>query len=308
MVAQSDACTVYRFTGADGEGIITGYRVFPGIELLYNDFRMGSCFTNKRAHPNIMEINHCRRGRFECEFDNGTCAYLEAGDLSVNLLSNRSKNPCFPLEHYDGVSVLIDIPEAADAISSALENICIDLYGLRERLCGDNCCFIMRATESVQHIFSELYTVPDAVKPGYFKLKVLELLLFLSIADISGSQQQRLYFPKEQVEVIKRIKRHITENMERHYTLEMLSARFCIPLTTMKLCFKGVYGTSIYAFIRSYRMQAAALMLAQSCDSVTEIANRVGYSNASKFACAFKQTIGLPPLKYRRKAQLGKAP
>ena len=268
---------------------------------------MGSCFTNKHAYPDIMEINHCHRGRFECEFDNGTCCYLEAGDLSVNLLSHRTKNPCFPLEHYYGVSVVIDIAEAAGAISSVLDDISIDLWALRDRLCDGDCCFIMRATDSIQHIFSELYTVPDTVKFGYFKLKVLELLLFLSVVDVSGERHERLYFHKSQVEIIKRIKQYITENMENHYTLEMLSTRFCIPLTTMKLCFKGVYGTSIYAFIRAYRMQSAALLLAQCNDSVTEIASRVGYANASKFSCAFKQVIGLSPLKYRQKSRIGKA-
>ena len=284
---------------------MTCYQVFPGIELLYNDFHTGSCFGNKHACPNVMEINHCRRGRFECEFDNGTCAYLEEGDLSVSLLSNRTKNPCFPLEYYYGVSVVIDIAESPDAISSLLGNIPIDLPALRDRLCGNNCCFIMRATDSIEHIFSELYTVPDAVRPGYFKLKVLELLLFLSIVDISGIRPQRLYFHKEQVEIIKQIKQYITENIESHYTLETLSMRFGIPLTTMKLCFKGVYGTPIYAFIRSYRMQTAALLLAQSSESVTDIAGRVGYANASKFSGAFRQTVGLTPLKYRQKVQQG---
>ncbi len=305
-MTQSGDCAVYRFIGPGGEGIVTCHQVFPGIELLYNDFHMGCCFGSKCACPDIMEINHCHHGRFECEFDNGTCAYLEEGDLAVNLLSNRTKNPCFPLEHYYGVSVVIDITEAPHAISSVLGNIPIDLLALRDRLCGDNCCFIMRATDSIEHIFSELYTVPDAVKPGYFKLKVLELLLFLSIVDISGGQRQRLYFHKDQVKIIKRIKHYITENIESHYTLKSLSERFNIPLTTMKLCFKGVYGTSIYAFIRSYRMQAAALLLAQSNESVTDIAGQVGYANASKFSGAFKQVVGLSPLQYRQKTRLGR--
>lgn len=308
MVTQSEECAVYRFVGTDGEGTVTSYQVFPGIEILYNDFRMGRCCSiKKHTCRDIMEINHCRQGRFECEFENGTCAYLQSGDLSVNLLSSQTKNPNFPLEHYYGVSVVIDIAEAAEAISSVLDNISIDLWALRNKLCSNTYCFIMRATNSIEHIFSELYTVPDAVKYGYFKLKVLELLLFLSIADVSDAQHERLYFHKDQVEIIKHIKHHITENMESHYTLEMLSARFCIPLTTMKLCFKGVYGTSIYAFIRSYRMHTAALLLAQGSESVTEIASRVGYTNASKFACAFKQVIGLSPLKYRQRFRLTQA-
>ncbi|MEA5084137.1 MAG: AraC family transcriptional regulator [Lachnospiraceae bacterium] len=283
-----------------GEGVMTSYNVFPGIEILYNDFHMGNCFNNKQALLNIMEINHCREGRFECDFQNGACAYLEEGDLSVNMLGNKTKNSCFPLEHYHGVSVVIDIDEAASSISSVLNDISIDLHALRDKLCFGDQCFIMRAKDSVEHIFSELYTVPDQVKYGYFKLKVLELLLFLSIVEVSDSRNERKYFNKNQVEIVKEIKEFMTHNLEEHYTLEVLSNNFCIPLTAMKLCFKGVYGTSIYAFMRSYRMQVASVLLRQGTESVTAIANKVGYINASKFAFAFKQVMGMSPLKYRK--------
>lgn len=283
-----------------GEGIMTSYNVFPGIEIQYNDFHMGSCFNNKQTLPNIMEINHCREGRFECDFQNGACVYLEEGDLSVNMLGNRTKNSCFPLEHYHGVSVVIDIDEAANSISSVLNDISIDLFALRNKLCFGDRCFIMRAKDSVEHIFSELYTVPDEVKYGYFKLKVLELLLFLSVVEVSDSINERTYFNKNQVEIVKEIKGFMSQNLEEHYTLEELSNRFCIPLTAMKLCFKGVYGTSIYAFMRSYRMQVASILLRQGTETVTSIANKVGYTNASKFAFAFKQVLGMSPLEYRK--------
>ncbi|WP_312093111.1 helix-turn-helix domain-containing protein [Aminipila sp.] len=307
IILETEECTVYKIENDEGEGSMTSYKVFDGIELLYNDFHMGECFHNKRACFDIMEINHCRQGRFECEFDNGACVYLEEGDLAVNMLSHRTKNSCFPLEHYHGVSVVIDIPKADASISSVLGDISIDLYGLRDKLCADNQCFIMRAKDSIEHIFSELYTVPDQIKYGYFKLKVLELLLFLSVADISDRLNERSYFHKSQVEIIKDIKQHITKDVERHYTLKELSEHFGIPLTAMKLCFKGVYGTSIYSFMRAYRMQAAAVLLRQSSDSVTDIASRVGYANSSKFAFAFKQVMGMPPLEYRKSNRLNGA-
>lgn len=96
-------------------------------------------------------------------------------------------------------------------------------------------------------------------------------------------------------------------NLERHDTLDELSARFGIPLTAMKLCFKGVYGTSIFAFMRSYRMQTASAMLRQGTDNVTVIANKVGYINSSKFAFTFKNVMGMPPLEYRKTNRLNGA-
>lgn len=300
LVAQTKDCAVYKVETDRGKGIMTSFEIFQGIEILYNDFHTGLCFSGKIPTSDLMEINHCRQGRFECEFNNGSCAYLEEGDLAVNMMSNKTKNAYFPLEHYYGVSVFIDIEQANKSISSVLSDISIDLYALRDKLCPGNQCFIMRATDSIEHIFSELYTVPDKVKFGYFKLKVLELLLFLSIVDVAVLEERK-YFQKSHVDIIKTIKEHMTEHLDSHFTLEELSAHFGIPLTAMKLCFKGVYGTSIYSYMRSYRMQAAAALLCRSSDSISAIAGKVGYVNASKFSLAFKNVIGLSPLEYRKR-------
>ncbi|MDQ7096488.1 AraC family transcriptional regulator, partial [Desulfosporosinus sp. PR] len=183
-------------------------------------------------------------------------------------------------------------------------DVSIDLYGLRDKLCADNRCFIMRSKDSVEHIFSELYRIPDNIKRVYCKLRVLELLVFLSIVDAADNREQRPYFQKRQVEIVKAIKEHLTGNLECQETLAELALRFGISLTAMKLCFKGVYGTSIYAFRRAYRLQAAAALLRQSSDTVSVIASKVGYANSSKFASAFREIMGVSPLEYRNKHRL----
>ncbi|SHN58818.1 helix-turn-helix domain-containing protein [Desulfitobacterium chlororespirans] len=304
VVVQEKENIVYKMENAGGEGMITRYQVFPGIELLYNDFHMGECEQNKLPCRDMMEINHCWEGRFECEFPNGSCTYLGQGDLAVNMLTNRTTASFFPLAHYHGISVVIDLAgasETIDRLAAVLGNLPIDLYAIRDKLCGKGACCVMRAQESVQHIFSELYTAPDELRQGYFKLKVLELLLFLTRAESPRQGEERRYFYKNQVAVIKAMKEYMTEHLDRHFTLKELSVGFNIPLTSMKECFKGVYGTSIYAYMQSCRMEAAALMLRQTGDSVTVIAEKVGYANSSKFSEAFKKQMMMTPSEYRNK-------
>lgn len=300
-------CTVYHMANISGEGTMTSFEVFDGVELVYNDFRSAYCVSGKGTTADVMEINHCRMGRFECDFLNGTCVYLEEGDLAVNMVANQTKNPCFPLEYYNGVSVMIDLARAEHSLSGILKDISIDLYALREKLCAGNHCFVMRATDSIQHIFSELYTVPNQVKFGYFKLKVLELLLFLSVINPDEHLAAPRYFQKNQVECVKRMKNYMVCHPDCHFTLQELSERFDLPMTTMKQCFKGVYGTSVYAYMRSYRMQRAAVLLCQGNESVSSVAWKLGYVNASKFASAFKQVMGLSPMEYRKRHRLNGA-
>lgn len=298
---QSEYCTVYEMKNNEGAGVITSYQVFPGIQLAYNDFHMGKCPHHTPSNKDILEINHCREGRFECQFINGMYTYLSEGDLAVNtMVNNQVIDANFPLEHYHGVSIIIDLEAAAKMISTILKDISIDLYALRDKLCVGDRCFIIRAKDSIQHIFSELYTIPDEVKYGYFKLKILELLLFLSILDPFEQFENRPYFQKKQVNKIKKIKQFITKHMEHHFTLEELSKRFAISLTAMNSCFKEVYGMPMYAYIRTYRMQAAASMLLNRQDSITVIAGNVGYENSSKFASAFKAVMHISPSAYRK--------
>ena len=36
-------CTVYKMDCTDGLGLMTVYQVYPGIQLIYNDFEAASC-------------------------------------------------------------------------------------------------------------------------------------------------------------------------------------------------------------------------------------------------------------------------
>lgn len=76
----------------------------------------------------------------------------------------------------------------------------------------------------------------------YFKIKVLELLLFLETLEAPAASEERPYFYKTQVDKIKDIVSLQTQNLERWYTIEELSQKFEFPITSMKQCFKGIYG------------------------------------------------------------------
>ena len=88
--------------------------------------------------------------------------------------------------------------------------------------------------------------------------------------------------------------------MEETYTQEELSKRFGISLTMMKKCFFIMYGTTMGAWLTSYRMnQAAVLLKSGQSLNVAEIAGRVGYDSPSKFAAAFRKVMKKSPTEYR---------
>lgn len=278
---------------------MTRYRVLPGIDLLYNHFQTQGCISEFRPEVEMLAIDHCREGRIEWNLDSGSCLYLGERDLQIGTRENHTGDFGFPLGHYQGITVAVYMEEARTTLSTALGGLSIDLPALRDKFCRGGRSFMLRTNESVQHIFAELYTVPGAMKLDYFKVKVLELLLFLSTVEVSAEEAECVYVPRKRAEAVKSVMNYLEENMDKRFTTKQLSSRFGVSATSLKECFRTVYGTSLHAYIRSYRIQAAAALLRQSGDSVASIAARVGYDNASKFAAAFKAVMGASPQKYR---------
>lgn len=299
-ICEDEACMVFQVKDDSGEGLMTCYHVFRGCYLIYNDFHMKECFSGFNPKAKMFCIDHCREGRIEWSVDRNRYIYVEAGDMQVNSRVNHSSRFLFPLNHYHGLTIGFDVDEAEDSLLHVMEGFSVDLKKLRSRFCPDDRSFIMRAGAQINHIFSELYDLPEHVRLPYFKIKVLELLLFLESLEVPAGGEERPYFYKTQVDKVKDIAALLTGNLERWYTLEELSEKFAFPLTSMKQCFKGVYGCSIAAYMKEYRMNAAAVMLKNTQDSVISIAAGVGYSNPGKFASAFRSVMGVTPTEYRK--------
>lgn len=104
------------------------------------------------------------------------------------------------------------------------------------------------------------------------------------------------------MEKVKAIQAFLAAHMDESHTQQALAARFDIPLTTMKRCFKSVFGASMGDWLTQYRMNQAAVLLRTSKNlSVVEIAGRVGYGSPSKFAIVFRKVMGMSPTEYRRR-------
>lgn len=78
----------------------------------------------------------------------------------------------------------------------------------------------------MEHIFGELYAVPEKIKPHYFKVKVLELLLYLDALDLPESWEEKPHIYKSQVEKVKAIQAFLASHMDESHTQQALATRF----------------------------------------------------------------------------------
>lgn len=292
-------CTVYKMDCADGLGLMTVYQVYPGIQLIYNDFETTSCYWDGNLDKNILEINHCREGREGSKLLSGSSLYLGEGDLSIHTMDNCASEMSFPLKHYRGISVVIDLEVVSQNPPGILADSGIDITDFKNKFCENGTCFVMRAKDEIEHIFSELYSVPDCLQKPYFMLKVQELLLFLYMVDVKKEKQRELY-TSPQVEIVREIHKRLISNLQERPTIEELSKEYLINTATLKDTFKGVYGQPIGAYMKEYRIKQAAVLLRQTQATIAEIANQVGYENQSKFATAFRDIFKIAPAEYRK--------
>ncbi len=296
----ADGCdSCFHLENESGTGNITLYRVFPGIELVYNDMHMACCNKHQQPAPHVMEINYCREGRSECLFGEHQYCYMSAGDLSFCSLHDSAHQSQFPTAHYHGITVTIDFSAVTEEMEQVLELLEVDLTRIKA-LAQADVFTIIRADPAVEHVFSELYKVPSAVRRGYIRVKVLELLLVLTGLEPMKASDKPAYFPAVQIETVKQIHSFLVDHFSEHYTIHALSEQFDISPTVMKKCFRGVYGDSVYAYMKKYRLQIAEQLLRESDLTIGEIAGRIGYLNPNKFTSAFCTAYGVPPTAYRR--------
>lgn len=280
------------------ESRITAYSVFPGIQLVMRDIHSPHCRITQQSSSAILEISHCREGRLEYETGDRFC-YLTPGDLAILHRHDTPYQTHFPLHHYHGLSVICNLAETPRCLSCFLADVTVSPHALADKFCAEDAFFVARSDARIGHIFSEMYHVPEDLKRGYFKVKVLELLLFLTALDITADESPQRSCTRVQVELARDVCRYLTEHISDRVTLQQLAAKFHVSGTSIKNCFRTVYGTSVYGYIRTQKMQMAAELLRTDSATVTEIAGRFGYDNASKFASAFRTVIGASPAEYR---------
>ncbi len=173
---------------------------------------------------------------------------MSAGDLSFCSLQDNSHKSEFLTAHYHGITITIDFSGITDEMRKVLELLSVNLDLIKE----------------LSQIFSELYTIPEKIRYGYIRVKVLEVLLVLTGLNLIEDKSEPIHFSEAQIEVIKQIHAFLIAPFNEHYTIDYLAERFEISPTVMKKCFKGVYGDSIYAYMKLYRLQVAQRLLKES--------------------------------------------
>lgn len=96
-------------------------------------------------------------------------------------------------------------------------------------------------------------------------------------------------------EKISKAREVLLQHIGEPITIKELSRKVAINECYLKKGFKEMFGTTIFDFYQSQRMEHAKYLLYEKGLNVTEVSLMLGYSSISHFSTAFKKHTGLKP-------------
>lgn len=137
------------------------------------------------------------------------------------------------------------------------------------------------------------------VRRAFVRSRYLEILTIIYQALVDQTHQKGSPHCDGDQRKIVDVASYLTSNPAAKESLADIARRFGMNRTKLVTTFKEVYGTSVEAYWRDWRLQKARELLANRQVSVSEVAQQVGYSEISAFTRAFSKQFGIAPKKYK---------
>ncbi|MDB5197290.1 MAG: AraC family transcriptional regulator [Flaviaesturariibacter sp.] len=128
----------------------------------------------------------------------------------------------------------------------------------------------------------------------------MQMLLLYSLNCMIGDREPETFECKflanvDDREKIMRAREVLLQHIGEPLTIKELSRKVAINECYLKKGFKELFGTTIFDFYQSQRMEHAKYLLYEKGLSVTEVSAMLGYSSISHFSTAFKKHTGIKP-------------
>ena len=309
LISKRESEEIYRLNEPIGEGIMKHTHIAKGIELVYSELESYSPnYQAEKKEVDGLEIMYIVDGHGEFELVNRQFASGEKGDVMIfncktgvkKAMLGKSGMNCISIILFtqDTISFLNDFLGTSDFCSSDFFNDIRKSDSAVTFPCG----------ELLEKLFLETIRLPVAYSKYTVKLAVVHaiILLIQKFREKDGTDLRirndslDSYFSGSTGRKVQNVRRIINSNLEKEISIEELAVKVNLNRTTLQKVFKEMYGLTVNEYRTKARLQLAKNLLASTDLSITEIAGRSGYANASKFAEVFKKNEGILPKDWRK--------
>jgi AraC-like DNA-binding protein len=240
---------------------------------------------------NYLELRFCVSGNVYCKQKQVECDQCKF---------NASKNCVERIESIDVLSFRFSTMHLSQFVKPGKQNDSLTNEVLRFThpssfskilsLCG-------KTRLVLEALLNHSYT--DSLENIYINAQTQMLLLYtlecmVGDKDIDSFQCKFLANEADREKIIK-AREVLLQHIGEPITIKELSRKVAINECYLKKGFKELFGTTIFDFYQSQRMEHARYLLYEKGLSVTEVSIMLGYSSISHFSTAFKKHTGLKP-------------
>lgn len=140
LLAESGGCAVWQLRNETGEGTVTCYTIFPGVELRFRDLHMTHCVCGKTDDRMRLTIEHCREGRMAYALGEGAFSYVSAGEMKLENGASCSQKLDLPSGHYHGLVVTLDPEQASRSLPNVMAGFSVTPAAILRRCTRPRLC------------------------------------------------------------------------------------------------------------------------------------------------------------------------
>lgn len=128
----------------------------------------------------------------------------------------------------------------------------------------------------------------------------IELLLIFILREEKEKNINTIFLSNDdyEVQLVKHITEYFNENIYKKINIEHVCERFNYSKSYLSKVFKSIMKTTLMEYFTSLKIKEAKRLLINEKISITEISDKLSFSDPHYFSMLFKKHTGMPPVKY----------
>lgn len=252
-------------------------------------------YEKKNPENRYLELRFCISGNVYCQQKNIECnqCHLSSSAAcaervhSVDLVSFRFT----PAQ----LSQFVKPRNNGSKLDQILQFKHPDTFSVSKLLCT-------KTTSVLESILNHSYS--DTLENIYINAQTQMLLLYTLDCMIGETVLQtescKFLLNEADRDKIAKAREVLIQHIGEPITIKELSRKVAINECYLKKGFREMYGTTVFDFYQSQRMEHAKFLLYEKSCTVTEVSLLLGYSSISHFSTAFKRHTGVKPCELLR--------
>ena len=309
LISKRESEEIYRLNEPIGEGIMRHTHIAKGIELVYSELESYSPnYQAEKKEVDGLEIMYIVDGHGEFELQNRQFASGEKGDVMIFNCKSAVKKAMLGKSGMNCISIILFTNDVITFLNEFLGTNDFNSSDFFNDIRKSDSVVTFPCGELLEKLFLETIRLPGVFSKYTVRLAVVHAIILLiqkfrckDSCDVRmKSDTPDAYFSGTTGRKVQNVRRIINSNLEKEISIEEFASKVNLNRTTLQKVFKEMYGLTVNEYRTKARLQLAKNLLVSTDLSITEIAGRCGYANASKFSEVFKRNEGVLPKDWRK--------